>query len=276
MNSPISVFIPVKKSKLLHDFLPICLESIQRNIQHEIGEIVLVGDDIPSQSQAVSIINEKTANAKLELVPSISGWLRQQIFKLHADLFCTYEHILVVDADCCFFKPVEFFKDESSCFHLEDEYYKPYFESQKQLIGIDKVHKHSFIVDHMPMKAKRLQFLRQKVEDYTGKSFNPALLEVIQKGRDDLVEPFSEYELYGSMMLSYFQEEVQFFPKAFNHCRHFLLIEPSKWTFEQIHAVLSPQFNYLPALVRDSKAQGIAQSLEVKSIGEWHELLGYV
>lgn len=93
-------------------------------------------------------------------------WIWQQLVKLHCDLLCVNENVLIVDADTVFLQKTHFFDKDVPLYATSDEYHEPYFIHMKKLLGLDKQIAKSGVVHHMLFEKRNLEFFRENVKKY--------------------------------------------------------------------------------------------------------------
>ncbi len=136
-------------------------------------------------------------NLTLPGFPEAAGWYFQQLLKLG----CAYidglnEKFLVWDADTILLRPLDFFDGDKLIFTIGSGYHSPYFDSFKNLIGIDPKADYSLIAQHMPMNKKIIIEILNKIADNFAGSDNWAW-KIMNNLSGDSKQLFSEYECFG-------------------------------------------------------------------------------
>ena len=79
-----------------------------------------------------------------------AGWYFQQFLKLGYARVCTEKAYIVWDADTVPVRPISFQNEQGQyLFNVRPEYNKPYFDTMKTLLGLEKCQEDSFIAEHM-------------------------------------------------------------------------------------------------------------------------------
>ena len=87
-----------------------------------------------------------------------TGWYLQQFIKLSYAYVCKHDYYMTWDSDTMPVRKVEMFNKKKPFFDLKKEYHKPYFDTIKSLLGIDRVVNKSFISEHMMFNKKFFLF----------------------------------------------------------------------------------------------------------------------
>ncbi|MFS4458337.1 DUF6492 family protein [Bdellovibrio sp. HCB2-146] len=284
MSTSLDILIPVRPHPAFHGFLPICLESILENVQENIRDIILVGHpDLTLHSSypfhdKVRFIDEEDARRTIEQKSAVSWsslgalhpiWMWQQILKLHSYYFSDADHILVVDADLCFLKPVRFRENGKYNFYLENEYHAPYFKTIEQLTGFAKKVESSFIADHLLFDRRILQEMLGFIEGRTGESFLVALNRVLESGVDDQSTNLSEYELYGTYLSHQHPELMGTLEvNPVKGLPHFYMPSASDWSYSKIRETLVHPYPFMPMIAEHKEALE-PEPLTVKKLHQW-------
>jgi hypothetical protein len=121
------------------------------------------------------------------------GWYKQQIIKLFQGI--TTDNYLVIDADVFINKPIEINTVHPTFWLGKDQYHLSYFQFMKEVCGLDKVYKHSFISEIMFFKRGVIQYFLDSLH-INKYEFFKLYTDEINKLNDQ--SSFSEYELYGN------------------------------------------------------------------------------
>lgn len=135
-----------------------------------------------------------------------TGWFFQQFIKFGLCRICTDDYYLVWDADTIPMNPIPFFdKKGRPYFNLKREYFSSYFVTIKNLFGIKKRTKESFISEHMIFNSSVMREMLDKIEsnnNITGDSFWQKILWASDLHAPDPLKVdqrfFSEFETYGT------------------------------------------------------------------------------
>ena len=138
--------------------------------------------------------------------PIRTGWYFQQFLKLGFALSeYAKEYYLTWDADTIPLRHIDMFDAEGKpYFAMKTEYHKPYFDTMKRLLGINKIVPFSFIAEHMMFKVSLVKELisiidNTQIEDSTWfeKVINATDFEAAKCS-----EMFSEFETYGTYCMN--------------------------------------------------------------------------
>ena len=89
------------------------------------------------------------------------GWYLQQFNKIQALQDVAADELIIWDADCVPLRPIKMFTSERLPIFMEaSEKHLPYFETIDRLLGLPRIHTHSFVVPGFPIrKAWALEFI---------------------------------------------------------------------------------------------------------------------
>ena len=213
----IDVVIPVHKKDLIK--LSFVIDGIRSNSINNIGNIFVVGEknqylEAECKRLHLEYVDENELNLpKKESLGYITnsvvdrnGWLFQQLIKLHADIICKNEYILLLDSDTVFLKPVVWVNHKRRVnLFISDEYHLPY-GVPLLLYFPNKIRYLKSFVSHQILTSKSiLNSIRMDVEEETGLNFTKAVLNSIDINESSA---FSEYELIGNYMYWFKNDEI--------------------------------------------------------------------
>lgn len=198
------------------EILPFCIKSIKKQILHSIDNIFLIA---PKDSKLIKNIaieynckfidESKIINLKKNEINyqvngiDRSGWIFQQLLKLHVDTISKQEYIFVIDADTVLTKPKSLISNGKIIFDFSDEYHKPYFKAYKKITGL----KHNLpvsLVSHMKLFEKsKLIKLREHINKNNNENFIKSVLINLDHTE---MSSFSEYETYGNFCLNSYDD----------------------------------------------------------------------
>lgn len=164
-----------------------------------------------------------------------TGWYFQQFLKMAYAAVCEEEYYLVWDGDTIPVHRIKLFHGNGKPYMaLKNEYNKPYFDTLKNLLGLDKVREESFISEHMLIKTSYMRELIKEIEQnrsYEGKAFFEKILFAVEK---DMLRSsgFSEYETYGTYVTVRHPDAYEYIP--YKSCRHTVSMIGLHPTDEQI------------------------------------------
>ena len=198
------------------DVLPYCIDSVKKFISHDIDMIYLIAPkesiklrEIAKSKNCIFIDEDSIINIKKDEIKLIvngvnrSGWIFQQLLKLHVDLVSSKEYIFIIDSDTILTNPKTLISRGKTIFDFSDEFHTPYYKSFEKLTGL----KHKLpisLVSHMMLFEKsKLEALRNHVEN----KFKEKFVEVILKNLDrNETSSFSEFETYGNFSLQCYKK----------------------------------------------------------------------
>lgn len=200
--------------------LEVSLASVRKFLRHEIGDIHVVSpvsDRIREFCAEHSCVwHEETGvlgfgAAGLHLrvgTKDRSGWLFQQLIKLHADRISSSAHALLLDADTVLLGPQVFEKDGRMVLLVGDEYHAPYFQAYRKLLKRNPVKDFSFVTHQMIVDCGKLPALRKEMEQKgDGRPWWQLIVDAYDRTQ---ISGFSEYETLGNWMAERFPEAVEF------------------------------------------------------------------
>lgn len=166
-----------------------------------------------------------------------NGWYLQQLLKLYSGLVIPgiLETYLVIDADTCFLKPVDFIKDGNYLFNVGSEYHLPYFSHINRLHPLFiKICPDSGITHHMLFNTQYINELFLLVETYHKRPFwNVFLDSVDEKEREQ--SGASEYELYITFMLQKHPDKISVRRLTWEDCNVFTNEPPNGVDYICVH-----------------------------------------
>lgn len=210
----IDILVPLK-TDLIPFAIDITIPSIIKNLKYNKLYVITKKTNFTELSSAfndtIILLDEDTIYEGLTL-DSIknyfseknpdskrAGWYFQQFIKLGIyNLSFITENYLIWDGDAVVLKPIVFFSKENTIFlERNKEYNKPYFETIKNLIGIEKQVNFSFIAEYMVFNKKIVSTLLSEIT--SEKNWWYTILNAV-KITDLNKSGFSEYELYGNYL----------------------------------------------------------------------------
>lgn len=134
----------------------------------------------------------------------ITGWFFQQFLKLgFSKTHYAKDYYLSWDADTIPLVHIPFEEDGKLIFDCKKEYHKPYFVLIKNVLGLDKVIKDSFIAEHMLFEKGIVNEMLDDMEKQTtllGESWWEKVLNNCDYSVS--LNCFSEFETYGTYAYS--------------------------------------------------------------------------
>jgi len=133
--------------------------------------------------------------------PRRGGWYFQQFLKMQACRFPGIaDHYLIWDSDTILLRELEFFDETGKVLVTPTKrHHKPYFQTIKRLLDLDRRTDYSFIAEHLMVKTA---YMRELLERLTacatdGQSWAEAILDAVTPAYLPTTG-FSEYETYGT------------------------------------------------------------------------------
>ena len=191
----------------------LCLRSLV-NIQDKIDNIYIITPKIESLRlfhtwlgfRDIQYISDKHICRHLGMSGNRLHWTKQWAM-LNIDRFLEGETFFITDADVIFNTKTQFLHGTKRKFVIEYEYYAPYFNTIKDLTGIEKTlpKKDSFISDFMVFDSRYLRELRNSNNVFAD---TQTWLQVVERNKHptDPCIAFSEYELYGTWLYHHYPE----------------------------------------------------------------------
>jgi hypothetical protein len=140
--------------------------------------------------------------------PKVAGWHFQQLVKfaygLHGDPATDF---LIWDADTVLLRPLDWFDGAGrTWFTMADEYYAPYFDSYRRLLGEEPQREFSFIAQHMVMNRGVLREMLATIEAHVpgDETWPWKIMRGLRPGS------LSEYEYYGHFFKNCHPERAAF------------------------------------------------------------------
>lgn len=280
----IDIVIPVKNDPNYKGFLPICLDSIYENVEHEIDQIFILSSESPTNlpkwtQSKIQFINEndflKSIDPKLNTQSSAfvalrSGWIRQQLIKLYSFKLGRASYTLIVDADLCFLKPTSFVENGKFIFYLENEFYQPYFATIKKMLGYDKCVEESFIADHIFVDKVILEEMIREVELKHKKNFVELLNEILVSDPKLIVPALSEYEMYGTYVFTKHPHLVErSIRNPYTGLPAVYIPSPQNLNYLDIKSNLKDYNYHYIAMIADNVHKHDARAYEIQGLSYW-------
>lgn len=185
-----------------------CIALLERERIPQEGDLTLVEDEI---------LNGLTLSRVRDLLqargvdPRRAGWyFKQLVIFAYAGMPKAADRYLVWDADTLPLHEMSFF-DESGrvVFDVAPVLHDAYFETLKNLLGIERQVDYSFIADHMMLEKEIVHALLDRIiggEVLAGERLAGRALASISDEALGGGSGFSEYETYGNFAVAYFPE----------------------------------------------------------------------
>src|SRR5262249_6570899 len=138
--------------------------------------------------------------------PKRSGWLYQQLLKLHADRVTDRQKVLVLGASTIFVRPKIFCYGNKDILDHSDEWHEPYFAMYERMMGTRARAHASFVCHYMLFDRDKLRQLRTEVEQLHRKPFDEVVFDLLDRREGS---GFSEFETYGNYVLTRWPDSVK-------------------------------------------------------------------
>jgi len=191
---PVTIYIITKKIYFIY------FTNTGRNVR-------MIDED--SLMPGINFNKIATYLSKVGLDSKFAGWYLQQFLKMGFALskYAKKKFYLTWDADTVPLKGIAFFdEDITPFFTMKDEYHKPYFDTMKKLLKINKIVEGSFISENMIFEVGLMKEMISKIQitDINGKTWCEKIINSISNNE---INGFSEFETYGSYVLNYYPKK---------------------------------------------------------------------
>lgn len=138
-----------------------------------------------------------------------TGWYFQQFLKMAYAFICDKEYYMSWDADTIPIRNHSMFEGDIPLFCTKKEYNKPYFDTLKKMLGMDKVIEDSFIAEHMMFNK---QVMLELIQDLTKCGNKLWFYNILDSIADDALGQagFSEFETYGTYAVTKYPNMYRF------------------------------------------------------------------
>lgn len=205
---PIDVIIPMIPKDM--EVLPYCLSGIRKNVANTIKNIYVVSPYNKAlsdfcQKENIIFVNEnevlgysaKDVHFVTEKGENRSGWIFQQFLKLSGNIG-TCRRYLTIDSDHILLNRHVFLTDDNKfVFYRSTEFHIQYHIINKKLLGKFRIPLFSYVAHKMLFDKEELEQLKKEVENRTGKRWDKAILDNLDK---EAGAPFSEFEFYAGFI----------------------------------------------------------------------------
>jgi hypothetical protein len=136
------------------------------------------------------------------------NWYIQQFLKIASAASEDDDDVVVIwDGDTIPIKDISFVGDGGVLYcYKSDEYHRPYFDTIKKLLGIERLSNHSFISQCFPTYSGWVRGMISEIEGKAGKNWMEAICDAI----DGPGSQFSEYETIGNYALARYPRMIAF------------------------------------------------------------------
>ena len=179
-------------------------ETAIKEITSQISRCYFVDEDMLLENLSFSIVD---AAVKTKYPQGMrTGWYFQQFLKMgFAKSSYSQEYYLSWDADTIPINKLSFFDAENHPLYVpKKEYNKPYFDTIRTLLGLEKWQNYSFIAEHMMFKSSVMRELLKDIEQSSnvGNSWIEKIINATDYDSAKRPEMFSEFETYGTYVTS--------------------------------------------------------------------------
>ena len=189
-----------------------CIARLENERIPQEGDLTLVEDEILeglTLSLVRDLLHSRGAEPLRGTAPRAGWYFKQLVIFAYATMPAAADRYLVWDADTLPLHDMSFF-DESGkvVFDVAAFLHATYFETLKNLLGIERQVDYSFIADHMMLEKKIVLALLDRITGglMSGESLaRRALSSISDEGLAGGCG-FSEYETYGNFAAAYYPE----------------------------------------------------------------------
>ena len=237
------------------------IEYFRKNINYK--KIIFIGDDnvkrmiFKLDSNDIEFVDENSIMPNLNLTeikelvkkrggnPKRAYWYFQQFLKIGYCYISKDNYYMTWDSDTVPVRKIEFFDENGKpYFDLKTEYHKPYFETIKVLLGIDRQIKRSFIAEH---NFFRVDYMKEMINDIMknekieGNVFYEKIINAINI-KDLDYSGFAEPEIYGTYVLKkhpniYSLRKWKSLREGIFYIKQPLNDDSASWVAKQYHAI---------------------------------------
>lgn len=208
-NVPIDVFMPTLEKDAYT--LNLAIDYLRKNVKHPISNIYIVSAEkskklkklaaekkcIFVDEKSVLDIDKQSINYSFNGFDK-NGWIYKMLLNLNANKVCKERHILILDSDTLFILPQIFIYNDRPLFNLSDEYHQPYFDANKNILGIPHKISRSFITHYMLFDSQVLDEYHASLEERWSEPWYMAIIHNLDKST---AMAFADYESYGDFYL---------------------------------------------------------------------------
>jgi len=183
-----------------------CIARLEEARIPQEGDLTLVEDEI-LEGLKLSLVRDLLRARGAD--PRRAGWyFKQLVIFAYAARPGAADRYLVWDADTLPLREMSFFDDGGrAIFDVTPFLHAPYFETLRNMLGIERQVDYSFISDHMMLEKEIVLALLDRIfgaEVPDGDSLARRVLSSIPDEGLDGGSGFSEYETYGNFTAAYF------------------------------------------------------------------------
>ena len=177
--------------------------SVKTALDVAFGDIVYLNEEDVIDKESVRLLMTELA-AEDDDCKARMGWYYQQFLKMQYARICEKDYYLAWDSDTIPLHKVEMIKDGKPIFDIKTEHNPVYFETIKNIFGINRAGKYSFISEHMLFSTVIMKEMLDSIEN-TYKSEKTAFWEIILRAipkGEVKYSGFSEFETYGTYCMN--------------------------------------------------------------------------
>ena len=203
---------------LKNKIIIICSKNLFYNITKICKECSLINEDEMYKNLTIMNIQQLLPYHKYK--PS---WYFQQFLKMAYYNISKNNYYLIWDSDTLLLNNITFFNpiNNKPYFTMKNEYHKPYFDTLKIILGLDKKSQKSFISEHMMINKNIMKEIINKIESnkfLKGNTFFEKIINSINQNKsEESPFRFSEFESYGTYIYQYYRNKYEY--RSLRSCR---------------------------------------------------------
>ncbi len=208
---PIDIFMPTLEKDAT--MLKHAIDYARLNIKHPISNIYVVSSGDSKVLKKLAKDKDCVYIEEKDVLPGLekkyinysyngfdkNGWIYKMLLNLNAHNVCKEDNILVLDSDTLFILPQILLYKNRPLFNLSDEYYDPYYQANKHILGVPHKLSRSFITHYMLFNRDVLASMHKHLEDKWNKPWHMAIIDNLDKSTP---MAFADYESYGDYYLA--------------------------------------------------------------------------
>jgi hypothetical protein len=182
------------------------VENCEKNLKFNNYYLILNNKNEFKDLEKIKLLTNKNINIfdekevfKLDFtkIKHRPNWIYQMMLKFFQNV-TELDNYLIIESDTIINTSLDFFKDNKTIFYLgNNQHHQPYFNFNKNVIGIDKKINYSFISEIMMYDKKNIN----KLLEYVNCKNKEEFFDIIYKTVNENSYP-ADYELYGNFCLT--------------------------------------------------------------------------
>jgi hypothetical protein len=122
-----------------------------------------------------------------------SGWIFQQLLKLHASAMTRAENYLIIDSDTVLLRDICFLQNGRALFQQGEEWHEPYNKAFRYFFGESDTSTLTYVVHMMLFNRKMLAEMKAEMEERHHKSWDKVYLRSIDETEQSCVADYTTY-----------------------------------------------------------------------------------